>query len=328
MAFTIEADNAVEAAGAERFRSRFRISLPMWANGLRVINEDGVTVADVQSRALASCNLGGLERWGWITVGDKGPARRPGYGSQRAIRSETVLRPTVAGSAARRLWPSIVTGVEAAWKRRFGTAVIAALRRSAGSRRPMPWAPPEVHPSDGFYSHITPGSARPEHRPLVVLLGQVLTSLTLDAEGALGVSLPIVANLLRVVGTSPVSVRDLPVRAGVSKEAVAMGVNYLTRAGLGEVVPQRAVRLTPAGHGALERYRAHRPRPEPPGLRAALLAVLSRPDALATGLVPPDGCWRGERPYRAQTDRLLADPLGTLPWHPMVLHRGGWPDGS
>ena len=63
-------------------------------------------------------------------------------------------------------------------------------------------------------------------------------------------------------------------------------------------------------------------------LRAALDAVVSRREALAEGLVPPPGGWRGEKPYLAQTRRVLADPAAALPWQPMVLHRGGWPDGS
>jgi len=51
--------------------------------------------------------------------------------------------------------------------------------------------------------------------------------------------------------------------------------------------------------------------------------------ALALGLEPyPDG-WRAERtPYRAQTEAMLADPVSALPRYPMVLHRGGWPDGN
>lgn len=67
---------------------------------------------------------------------------------------------------------------------------------------------------------------------------------------------------------------------------------------------------------------------EDQALRAALEAVVSRREALAEGLVPPPGTWRGDKPYLAQTQRVLADPAGALPWHPMVLHRGGWPDGS
>ena len=49
---------------------------------------------------------------------------------------------------------------------------------------------------------------------------------------------------------------------------------------------------------------------------------------LGMGDPAPDGGWRGQPPYLAQTQRMLADPAAALPWHPMVLHRGGWPDGS
>jgi len=50
IAFTIEADNAVEAAGSERVGRLFRISLPMWANGLRFIDAEGITVGELRAR--------------------------------------------------------------------------------------------------------------------------------------------------------------------------------------------------------------------------------------------------------------------------------------
>lgn len=53
----------------------------------------------------------------------------------------------------------------------------------------------------------------------------------------------------------------------------------------------------------------------------------SRP-TLALGLGRyPDG-WRSRAPYLAQTKAMLRDPAQTLPRHPVVLHRGGYPDGS
>ena len=46
------------------------------------------------------------------------------------------------------------------------------------------------------------------------------------------------------------------------------------------------------------------------------------------GLEPyPEG-WRASGRYLAQTNAMLADPVTGLPRHPLVLHRGGWPDGS
>ena len=62
-------------------------------------------------------------------------------------------------------------------------------------------------------------------------------------------------------------------------------------------------------------------------LRAALDRILNHPE-LPAGLTPyPDG-WRASKPYAQQTQAVLADPRGRLPHYPMVLHRGGWPDGS
>ena len=53
-----------------------------------------------------------------------------------------------------------------------------------------------------------------------------------------------------------------------------------------------------------------------------------QPAKVSLGLRPyPDG-WRASKPYAAQTERFLNDPGGQLPRYPMVLHRGGYPDGS
>lgn len=55
----------------------------------------------------------------------------------------------------------------------------------------MPWSPPEVHPADGFLTHVVDGSdAVDSDRPLVVLLGQVLTASTLDYEQEVKPSVP------------------------------------------------------------------------------------------------------------------------------------------
>jgi hypothetical protein len=43
IAFAMEADNAVEAAGSERISRLFRISISMWANGLRFIDGKAIT---------------------------------------------------------------------------------------------------------------------------------------------------------------------------------------------------------------------------------------------------------------------------------------------
>jgi hypothetical protein len=330
VAHTIEVDNTFESLGSDRVGGRFRLSLPMWTNGLRLIDEDGVAVDELRRHARAACNIGGLERWGWIAVGDVNGERRAGYVSRRGVKGDTVLRPTPAGTYARRLWPQVLSGVEERWGARFGSEVVAALRAALlGLVRPMPWSPPEVHPSDGFRTHVVDGGDAVDSKcPLVALLGQVLTAFTLDYEQKAKVSLPLGANLLRVIDSGVVRLGDLPALTGVSKEGIAMAAGFLQRRDLAVRGPDHTISLTPKGLDALASYRHWAALPTSRDLRGALEAVLAQSDALAAGLVPPEGSWRAERPYHAQTQRMLADPTGALPWQPMVLHRGGWPDAS
>jgi hypothetical protein len=338
VAFAIETDNAVEAAGAARTGRLFRLSIAMWANGLRFIGEDGVTVDELRAQARAACNLGGLERWGWITIGDPAGGRRDGYGTQRGVNGGTVLRPNRAGLYARRLWPQAVAEVEQRWLARFGDAAVGSLRDAlllalAPAAGQLPWAPPEVHPSDGLRSHVidvpVAGSTGANAGvPLGAMMGQALTALTLDHEQGSMASLPLAADVLRVIGDGVVALRDLPRLSGVSKEAIAMGTGFLARRKLAEIRPGRLITLTARGHAALEDYQARAASPGDERLRAGLEAIVSQRDALAEGLRPPEGCWRATKPYLAQTQRVLADPTAALPWQPMVLHRGGWPDGS
>ena len=49
---------------------------------------------------------------------------------------------------------------------------------------------------------------------------------------------------------------------------------------------------------------------------------------LSLGLEPYAGGWRASAPYVTRTQAVLDDPVAALPHYPMVLHRGGWPDGS
>ena len=107
-----------------------------------------------------------------------------------------------------------------------------------------------------------------------------------------------------------------------------MAINFLEARHMAEPVTGGSVRLTVTGLDALDGFRARAAQLKDKKLRTALQAVVSHREALVEGLVPPPGAWRGARPYLAQTQRLLANPTAALPWHPMVLHRGGWPDGA
>jgi DNA-binding MarR family transcriptional regulator len=145
---------------------------------------------------------------------------------------------------------------------------------------------------------------------------------------------------VRVLSADGVSVRDLPARSGVSKEAITAAVGFLQRNGYAAVEPDPAsgskvVRLTEQGQAAQAQHarlakaveRRWRKRLGDDFDRLATALITGR--QLALGLQPyPDG-WRAARnPYRTRTEAVLADPTSALPQYPMVLHRGGYPDGS
>ena len=106
IAHTLEVDNSFEAVASEWVGRHFRISLPMWTNGLPFIAEEGITIDELRARRRAACNIGGLERWGWLAVGDGSGKRRDGFGSYGGVKGDTNVRPTHGGTYARRLWPA------------------------------------------------------------------------------------------------------------------------------------------------------------------------------------------------------------------------------
>ena len=186
--------------------------------------------------------------------------RRAGYGTGRGMGADTLLRPTRAGLYAQKLWPRTISAVEERWRRRFGEDVIDSLHEALiAIARALPWSPPEVAPSDGFWTHVIDGDdADDEGALLVALLGHVLTAMTLDHEREATVSLPLAANVLRVVGSGAVRLRDLPVRSSLSKEGIAMAAGYLLRNSRATSTPERAIRLTPAGRDTLAGWRGSR----------------------------------------------------------------------
>jgi DNA-binding MarR family transcriptional regulator len=175
---------------------------------------------------------------------------------------------------------------------------------------------------------------------LSVLLSQALLHFTVDFERISRISLPIGANTLRVLDDTGVRVRDLPKLTGVSKEANGMAVGFLVRHGCALIEPDpsasrgKRVRLTPKGQKAQEKYRRvlrsteeqweqQFGREDIGTLRTSLGRMVGEGDLtggrspLAAGLQPDPGGWRAAR-----------RPPDTLPHYPMVLHRGGYPDGS
>jgi DNA-binding MarR family transcriptional regulator len=352
VAFTIEVDNEVERRLAEAGpRRAFGISHAFWANYVRFVRDDGMPARELHAAAGFSASdrwlLGALERWGYITV-------------DRTRPRAWTLRPTATCLRARSLWQPVPDLIERRWRERFGAPELDELRASLESiESRIPVALPHYVPLLGYGFASTSGDfparelAAPgtpaERFDLPALLSHALHSFALEYEARSTLSLPLGANVLRILDGSGVPVRELPARSGVSREGLAMATGFLASRGLatletGQGAPRvKIVRLTESGlrareayeqnlAGTEERMAARFGSDELQRLRKALTSLVERREdgqpLLARGLEPPPGAWRGRPPYLAQTEAMLRDPAGALPHYPLVLHRGGWPDGS
>src|SRR5262249_29710463 len=130
----------------------------------------------------------------------------------------------------------------------------------------------------------------------------------------------------------PVAVRDLPQRAGISKEAAA-ATSFLEKRGhavLKTLAPRnKTLTLTPKGQKAFEtcsrlvheieeRWQERFGKEILQKLRTSVeKIVFDQRDSLFSGLKPSPEGWRARRPS-----------IEALPHFPMVSHRGGFPDGS
>ena len=361
VAFTIELDNEFESQVAKTWARPNGVSLVMWSNYMRFVREDGTPIRELVERSRLPKEsvvsiTGGMERWRYVTVdwsGTGAPPQRKGFGSGRGVKSDTLIRPSMTGELAQRLWGPLPLEVQQRWESRLGEGLVADLRAALAAVLDdidlvMPHFLPVVG-GGGMFAHaeLEAGTSEPDP-DLSALLSRVLLAYTIEHEDAADVSLPIGSNVLRVLGTDRVRVRDIPLATGVSKEAVAMSMTWLDSAGHITVEPDpsgrgKVVRITASGvqaQGAHARRLAEAEgawetrfgKARIDALRRALEAILNQPGGedgpLSAGSVPPPGAWRGKGRYKPLTDAFVADPAGALPYYPMVLHRGGWPDGS
>jgi hypothetical protein len=332
VAFTIEFDNEFEhrmphrsAASkrrGERPRGPWLVSQVMWANVLKYLADQGTPIAELHARARTTKDsLSGLTRWGYITVTDD------------------VMTPTGWTKKARKIWAPLAGEIEQRWLARFGAATVgrlrAALENLAGRLDlDLPDYLPITSPTqNGKLEMFPPLQAAPDVAglDLSVLLSRALLTYTLDFERGSAISLPVCANTLRVLGAEPTLLRDLPRLSGVSREGQNMATGFLARIGCAAIEPAssggrgKAIRLTEKGLQAKANYRRQlaatdRAMSERFGadiidpVRAALESIVGGP-ILQHLQAYPDG-WRAAR------------PVELLPHHPLVLHRGGYPDGS
>jgi DNA-binding MarR family transcriptional regulator len=316
----------------------------MWENCMRYVTDEPLTVGGLLARARTGTNLDGMRRWGYVTI--DGTARKIHKGNPGP---DAVLRATAAGLRARQIWQPLPALVEQRWRDRFGADQVGRLRDSLVVLvRQLDPGLPDCLPilSAGLLSQVPARPPRPDPAepadsaglPLPALLSRALLSFALEYEPEAGRSLAAAATVLRVLGQDGTRLRDLPALAGISKAAVRWALGVLTRAGLAAEEPDpaarrgRVARLTSAGQraqrqyheltGAIEqRWRERFGDGAVTALRAALEPLATAPDGgyppLLGGLKPYPDNWRAAVP-----------PLVALPHYPMVLHRGGYPDGS
>jgi hypothetical protein len=247
---------------------------------------------------------------------------------------------TQPGQKAMEIWQRLDGVIEERWRSRFGPDAIEALRQALDnilSRQTMEL--PESLPilGYGFWSRwlekpLETKVERPPTSSLVALAAAVLYLFAFEFEKESEVSLALSANVLRLLDDGEVAVRDLPGLAGMSKEAAAVAVSFLTKSGYAVAEAKsgagrgKLLTLTPKGmrtsqkctrlvEGIEARWEERFGKQAISALRVALEPFEEA--ALLRNLKPYPGSWRAALP-----------PPATLPQFPLVLHRGGYPDGS
>jgi predicted transcriptional regulator len=339
VAFTVEVDNAFEARmphsttrGRISRGGPWLVSHAMWWTCMRYVDASGLTVAELEACARTRTNLQGMIRWGYVTL-----ASAEGAINSKRPRKDTIIRATPKGLLARELWPDLQAEVQQRWNARMGNRATQDLGDSLKSiANDLEPGLPDCLPILGYgFRTAEPitGPVGPVEDSIQPLLARALISFTLEYERRERISLAIGSNLLRLIEGQEIPVRELPTRAGVSKEAVAGMVSFLERGGMAEVRSRGGVRimtLTSSGADAQKRYRKQieavesrwcaRFRSESVvQLRKSLEAMALGAKGLAfltQATTPPANGWRARAGVR------------NWPWQPMVLHRGGYPDGS
>ena len=242
---------------------------------------------------------------------------------------------------------------------------VGLLTAIAGPRAPQASAPSERSKQSRPPASPTPSAPRPGSLPLSALLSQALVAYTIEFDneaehrlphrttdyGASGhgdgdgdpttwlVSLVMWENCLRHVTGQPITVGELETRARTGTNLDGMRRwGYITIDGTARKIhkgrpgPDAVLRATGAGLRAREvwlplpglieqRWRQRFTSSAIDGLQMSLEALAAALD----GEPPP--LFRGLEPYPDNWRAAVRRP-SILPHYPMVLHRGGYPDGS
>lgn len=331
-------------------RGPWLASVAMWSTCMRFVGEEGLRVRDRAKVARTRTNLAGLRRWGYITL-----ERDPADWRVTPPEADLIIHTTAAGRQANETWREVFDVIEPRWRQRFGATQVDWLRDALSALNArfdmdvpdcLPVLGNGLSTRDGVsgVEPRRPGGAVPTNTPedvtLYALLSRALLAFALifERESASDVALAVGSNVLRVLDDGSTRLRDLPRLSGVSKEAIAMALGLLERQGMAVVAGDpdgsrfKTVRLTELGLHARsayldrlgiveQRFRERLGAEAVDAVRVALQEIVGDPatenSPLMAALKPyPDG-WRA-----------TAHQPATLPHYPMILHRGGYPDGS
>jgi DNA-binding MarR family transcriptional regulator len=346
VAFIIEFDNEFEHLVPHRTTNHgstggsgsvpWLVSMAMWSQLMQFVPAEGIAAGKLYRRTALSLKalrfrLRRMSRWGYVRV------------------AERFVRPTPGGLKALEAWRPLTAVIENRWRKRFGADRVDQLcERMQALVRTLAAGYPDCLPILGYELLSDPPALKPSSpdgtgkaagakHTLPTLLSKLLLAFAVEFERDSGLSIAVGANLFRLARAEGVRVRDISRLSGVSKEAVAMLVRRAQecRLGIVEKSPQTGNRktfvLTPDGQRARNTYqklvldiemdwKARCPSQQVEKLRALLESMVGEGSAdslLFKGLEPyPEG-WRASVPRLEQ-----------LPHYPMVLHRGGFPDGS
>ena len=347
VAFTIEFDNEFEHQVPHRTTNHgsasrshavpWLVSRVMWSNFMRFVDEEGITVRELQLRLRMPAKnmrvwltrLG--EWWGYIVV-----------------KPNAMVIPTAGGRKAMEVWRTLDSLIEKRWRERLGRDTIDHLREALVTLvSQIEVVLPDGLPILGYglvskgpedAQRVSEDAATTTSLPLASLLSKVLLFFAIEFERESEVSLAISANVLRLACEEGVEVSDLPRLSGVSKEAIAMSLSFLGKRGYGVIQPKstasrkKVLVLTPKGRKAQDRYRqlllAIEERWQARFGQQAVGRLRELLERLAVGPAEQQSpLFRGLEPYPDGWRASVPRPE-VLPDYPMVLHRGGFPDGS
>jgi DNA-binding MarR family transcriptional regulator len=321
----------------------------LWSNFLRFIDEEGTTLRELQRRlqmpdkSMRNWLTRLSDWWGYLLI-ETTKSGSPSKGKH----SDAKVLPTPGGQKALKVWQTLDDVIENRWRKRFGEGLIDPLRESLSAIVGQM----DVELSDslpilgyGLFSRLPEGgqhaaadAATISGLSLASLLSRVLLLFAMEFERESELSLAISANVIRLTSEEGTPVRDLPRLSSVSKEGIATSVSFLVKRGYARMQPKSATGggkvlvLTPKGRAAQDAYyqliwAIEERWPERFGiqgvrrLRESLERLAGEPTA------PKSPLWLGLEPYPEGWRASVPRPEG-LPHYPLVLHRGGFPDGS